>query len=109
MGSGGSNSFKTAGAGMMSWWKRLKAWQKGGVVLGGAHIFVYSLGLIIFGSVFGYFVLFLEYPWVYLYHFLHFPGELLFFPADLLLGTVFYALMGAFCGWVVSLSGKRNL
>jgi hypothetical protein len=92
----------------MGWWKRLKVWQKGGVVLGGVHIIAYFLGVFIFSPLSGYFVLYFEYPWAYLLHLLQFPGDLLFFPFDLLVGTAFYAIIGALFLQIIYLVIRRN-
>ena len=103
----------------MKWWKGLKAWQKGGVLLGSAHLVIYCLGLILFANFgFGYFALLIEYPWTYLlmvlglildlnYRILNYPGSLSFFPYGLLIGTVFYAIIGAICGWIVGRPFKK--
>ncbi len=103
----------------MIWWKKLKLWQRGGILVGVLHLLAYFTGFILFRQAFGYFVMFLEDPWLYLlmilgkilntqYHLLEYPGDLLFFPLDLLIGTTFYMLIGALCGWIVGLGGKRN-
>ncbi len=91
----------------MSWWKRLKLWQKAGILVGVMHIFAYFFLVIIFRI--PYLDLFIEYPWLYLLMILGMrsPGNLLIFPLGFLIGTAFYALIGTFfgalCGWVVSL------
>jgi hypothetical protein len=92
----------------MDWWKKLKMWQKGAIFLGAVHLFAYFIGLLLFGPVFGYLVIFLEYPWAYLYRLLKFPGDLLFFPFDLLIGTAFYVLIGTLFGWIIGFLSKRS-
>ncbi|HET6464142.1 MAG TPA: hypothetical protein VFH55_00855 [Nitrospiria bacterium] len=103
----------------MNWWKRLKTWQKGAIILGAIHAFTYFLMFLIFGSFASYFIIFIEYPWLSIlmllgkalesqYHLLKFPGDLSSFPFGLLIGTVFYAFIGALSGWGVASVRRKN-
>lgn len=82
----------------------LRPWIKGGIVGSGLHFGLYFIMLILFWPLFGLFIVFLEYPWASLYHVLGFPGDLLFFPFDLLIGTIFYFIVGAMIALIISLA-----
>lgn len=89
----------------MGWWKRLKAWQKGAVLLGGTHILLYFFLVILLGDYWVAWII--EYPWLYLLDILG-MRSLLIFPLGFLIGTAFYALIGAVCGWIAGWISKRG-
>ena len=77
----------------MGWWKKLKGWQKGGVLLGGLHMIFYGIGMILFGVTAGYFVIILELPWAFIIKSVGFQGDLMFFPFDLLVVKKLHLLL----------------
>lgn len=48
---------------MKDWWKKLKAWQKWGIMIGSIHFFVYMAVLLLFPPVWVYLLIFMEWPW----------------------------------------------
>lgn len=83
----------------MSWWKRLKGWQKAGIVVGGFHLIMYvTLYLLTSGSM-GVLLLYdLELPWLLIVSLV--IGDIAWSgtKAELLvigiIGTVVYSLVG---------------
>jgi len=84
---------------MTNWWKRLKAWQKGALILGSLHFLVSILliqarteggGLILVEAT-------LESPWLLLLYLfgMKSPANLLGYTyLSVVVGTVFYGLVG---------------
>ena len=50
----------------MGWWKKLKPWYKAGFIVGSLHLVVYMIILFLFPPVAGYFLVFMEAPWMWL-------------------------------------------
>ena len=62
----------------MSWWNRLKGWQKGAIVIGGFHFLLYMIVLFLSPAVSGFMLVFLEWPWMIILESIHFDvGEFL--------------------------------
>ena len=91
----------------MVWWKRLKAWQKAGIIVGGLHLIVYMAILWLLHPVAAYFLGYLEFPWVSLLMILNFSKGLgIARYLDLVImgiaGTLIYALFAMVVGWLIT-------
>lgn len=98
----------------MDWWKRLKMWQKSGILLATIHIILYLGGLVVFsGLALGYFVTFLESPWMILLSVI-FGDAIKVLPFNfgehsfLIYGTFAYGLFGSIIGLIVGALKKRG-
>lgn len=98
----------------MNWWKRVKGWQKGGILLATTHAMLYLGGWIVFsGLALGYFVAFLESPWMMLLNII-FGDAIKVLPFNfgehsfLIYGTFAYGLFGSIIGLGVGALKKRR-
>lgn len=96
----------------MNWWKRLKGWQKAGIILGSVHMVFYVILLILAASYaphgesgLGYLLFFLEWPWMVILGTFHLSIDLII-PVTYtgmlitgIIGSFFYALVAMAVGW----------
>ena len=95
----------------MGWWKKLKIWQKAGVIVGGVHLIIYlTIYLLTLGSM-GILLLYdLELPWLIFISFL--IGDITWSGtnAELLyigiIGTIIYSLAGAAITFLIRLRSQ---
>ena len=94
---------------IMGWWKKLKIWQKAGVIVGGIHFVVYMAILLFFPPVGGYLLFFMELPWMGLFMSVGLGGAAT--PTDMALigviGTFLYALSTMVISWLLSMMTRK--
>lgn len=79
----------------MDWWKRLKAWQKAGVIVGGFHFAMFMVVFLFLPPVGGYLLVAMDAPWVMMLMLIGFyPVTYLRMALIGLIGTFLYALTG---------------
>jgi len=93
----------------MGWWKKLKVWQKAGIIAGGLHFVIYTPLLIMTSQIhigeagLGLLLIFIEWPWMALLD-IFFGDALKVLPFDLkeysllVYGTFVYGLLGIILG-----------
>jgi len=77
----------------MGWWKRLRAWQKAGMIVGGIHFTLFMAVFLLLPPVGGYLLVAMDAPWVMLLMLIGFyPVSYSSMVLLGLLGTVLYTL-----------------
>lgn len=96
----------------MSWWKKLKVWQKAGIIVGGIHFVLYMIILFFLPPVGVYLLGYMELPWAsILMAFGLTKGFGVSTDIDLLLlgaiGSAVYALFGAAILYIFTIINRK--
>ena len=89
----------------MHWWKRLKEWQKAGLIVGSIHLIVYMAIYFLLSPV-AYILYYFELPWLFFLMKLNIKLDLslelyTIFILIGFIGTILYALFGMAVGFLV--------
>ena len=88
---------------MMSWWTRLKAWQKAGVIVGSIHFVLYMAMLLLLPPIWGYVLFIMDLPWTGLLVMIGFsPVTDTGMAVAGIIGTFLYALSTMLIGWLLT-------
>lgn len=96
----------------MGWWKKLKVWQKAGVVVGGIHLIMYMLILWFLDPVSVYILGYIESPWLFLLKILGMNISVANYIHLVFIGIVgsfIYALFVMVVSWfLLTITGQNN-